>query len=534
MTHPITTLFAAGALLVAGATGCPSQPGATGGGGSDDGGATGTLIFARGADSKSLDPISVSDGESVKVLDQIYDTLVAPKATSTELEPGLATEWSTSEDRLTWTFTLRPGVKFHDGTACDAAAVKFNLDRLIDETNPTRFGSEVPYSGVYTNIASFAAPAASTLTVTLKQPSAVLLAILSIFPASIASPTAIQAHTVDYGSHPCGTGPFSFVKWDRGTKLVLQRNPDYFGEKAKVATVVFVPYAEPEARKIALERGEAHIADNLDLSMVEAIAQHPELRYEKTAGMNFAYLALNNDRAPFNDVRVRRAVAHAIDKEAILKLLTFGQGRTGANPLPPTLPSYNEAIDDYPHDIAKAKALLADAGHPNGFKTELWCMNNSRPYMPKPVACGQILKEQLRKVGIDCEIVSPQWEEYLAKTGNGEHPMCVLGWSADYPDADNFLNVLLKLAGADERPASNRSFYRNPATQQLLDEAAQISDQPKRVALYRQAQQQIHDDCPMIPLAYLPVGYAMRNEVQGYNVHPLVVRLNTVTLSAKK
>jgi peptide/nickel transport system substrate-binding protein len=247
--------------------------------------------------------------------------------------------------------------------------------------------------------------------------------------------------------------------------------------------------------------------------------------------MNFAYLALNNDRPPFNDPKVRRAVAHAIDKQAILKLLSFGYGEAGANPLPPTLPSFNTAIQGYPYDLAKAKALLAEAGHPDGFTTELWAMNNPRPYMPKPVECGQILKEQLGKIGIQCEIVSPPWKEYLAKTGNGEHPMCVLGWSADYPDADNFLNVLLKLSGADERPASNRSFYRNPATQKLLDEAAQNSDQAKRIELYKQAQQQIHEDCPMIPLAYMPVGYAMRKEVQGYHVHPLVVRLNTVTLT---
>ncbi|MHC5019285.1 MAG: ABC transporter substrate-binding protein, partial [Planctomycetota bacterium] len=314
-----THLILAGVCLALTATGCPSKApdagGGTDGAGSGDA-VTGTLVFARGSDSKSLDPINVSDGESVKVIDQLYDTLVAPKATSTELEPGLATEWSTSEDRLTWTFTIRSGVKFHDGTVCDAPAVKFNLDRLIDEANPHRFGAEVPYSGVYTDIASFEAPDASTLKVQLKKPSAVLLAILSIFPASIASPAAIQKHGKDFGSNPCGTGPFAFERWQRDTKLVLKRNPDYFGEKAKIAKVIFVPYAEQEARKIALERGEAHMMDNVDFSLVESIQQHADLRYEKTAGMNFAYLALNNDRPPFNDPKVRRAVAHAIDKQA--------------------------------------------------------------------------------------------------------------------------------------------------------------------------------------------------------------------------
>ncbi len=408
--------------------------------------------------------------------------------------------------------------------------MKFNLDRLIDETNPHRYGSEVPYSGVYTNLKSVEAPDAATVKVHLKKPSAVLLAILSIFPASIASPTAIQAHKQDFGAQPSGTGPFKFEKWDRDTKLVIVRNPDYFGEKAKLAKVIFVPFAEQEARKEALKRGEAHMMDNVDFSLVAEIEADPGMRYEKTAGMNFAYLALNNQQKPFDNPLVRRAVAHAIDKEAIIKLLTFGYGEHGANPLPPTLPSFNTDITPYPYDVAKAKALLAEAGYPNGFTADLWAMNNPRPYMPKPVECGQILKEQLAKVGITGDIVSPPWTEYLAKTGNGEHPMCILGWSADYPAADNFLNVLLKLSGADERPASNRSFYKNPVTQKLLDEAATNSDQAQRIALYKQAQQQIHEDCPMIPLAYLPVGYALRNEVQGYNVHPLVVRLNTVSL----
>jgi len=530
MMRSTLTPLLAGVLLAITATGCPSDQTAGTTDGDDLGGALGTLVYARGADSKSLDPIAVSDGESVKVIDQIYDTLVAPKATSTALEPGLATEWSTSDDRLTWTFTLRAGVTFHDGTPCDAAAVKFNLDRLTDENSAHRYGSEVPYGGVYDNIKSIEAADATTVKVHLHKPSAVLLASLSIFPASIASPAAIQQHTQDYGSHPSGTGPFKFEKWERGTRLVLSRYAGYFGEKAKLAKVIFVPFAEQEARKEALKRGEAHMMDNVDFSLVAEIQSDPGLRYEKVDGMNFAYLALNNDVKPFDDPKVRRAVAHAIDKDAIIKLLTFGHGSHGANPLPPTLPSYNTDIQAYPYDPAKAKALLAEAGYPDGFTADLWAMNNPRPYMPKPVECGQILKEQLAKVGITGDIVSPPWTEYLAKTGNGEHPMCILGWSADYPDADNFLNVLLKLSGADERPASNRSFYRNPATQTLLDEAAQNSDQAKRIQLYRQAQQQIHEDCPMIPLAYMPVGYAMRNEVQGYNVHPLVVRLNTVTL----
>jgi peptide/nickel transport system substrate-binding protein len=389
----------------------------------------------------------------------------------------------------------------------------------------------VPYAGEYGMIAAVEAPDARTVVVRLHAPSAVLLANLAMFPAGIVSPTAVRAHTTEFGLHPVGTGPFRFGQWIRGEKLVVERYDGYWGTKARLDRAIFVPVKEQSARVERLKRGEAHMMDNVDFTHVAELRDHADTRFEHIPGMNFAYLALNVTRKPFDDVRVRRAVAHAIDRRAIIDLLTHGFGTTGPNPMPPTVAGYNADVAEYAHDPARARALLAEAGLPDGFTVDLWAMNNPRPYMPKPVECGEILKSQLAAVGITCNIVSPPWDQYLDKTGNGEHPMCLLGWSSDNGDPDNFLNVLLSARNAVPPDAQNRALWKHAGCQALLDEAAQSSDQERRLALYRQAQVLIHDECPMVPLCYLPVTMAMRREVQGYQMHPMQVLLAPVTLT---
>ena len=520
--------------LVCGLLGCGGDPAGTGAGagGAPAGAATGgTLVFARGSDARSLDPIDVSDGESVLGITQLYDTLVTHALGTTDLEPALATAWEVAPDGLSWTFTLRPGVTFHDGTPCDAAAVKVNLDRLTVAGSPDAFGSTCPYRGEYRQIVGIEAPAVGTVVIRLSEPCAVLLAKLAMFPASIGSPAAIRAHGKEYGRHPVGSGAFRFVEWVADQKIVLVRHDGYWGPKAKLDRVILVPVKEQATRLEQLKRGEAHMMDNVDLAYAKEIVASPALRFEQIPGMNFAYLALNTTRAPFHDPRVRRAVAHAIDKQASLRLLTFGYGKAGPNPMPPTLKGYHDGITDYAYDPARAKALLAEAGHPDGFAVDLWAMNNPRPYMPRPTECGQILKEQLAAVGIRSTIVSPPWVEYLDKTGNGEHPLCLLGWSADYADPDNFLNVLLSAHNTNPPRAQNCAFWKDPETQVLLDEAARVADWPRREALYKQAQERIHAACPMVPLAYLPITMASRKEVEGYVQNPIgLVRLWPVSL----
>ncbi|MHC4781217.1 MAG: ABC transporter substrate-binding protein, partial [Planctomycetota bacterium] len=240
---------------------------------------------------------------------------------------------------------------------------------------------------------------------------------------------------------------------------------------------------------------------------------------------------LNNDQPPFDKPEVRLAVAHAIDKAKLIKLAAFGIGMPGLNPMPPSVWGYHGTLEEHRYDPAKAREMLERAGFPDGFETELWAMPNPRPYMPRPKEAAQIIKENLAAVGIKVKIISHPWKVYLEKTKHGEHPMCLLGWTTDNGDPDNFLWVLLSKENAKKGEAQNVSFYRNEKVASLLNQAKHVVETGAREKLYHQAQEIIHAEAPMIPLMYLPQMIAFRREVRGYKVHPIGhVRLNKVEL----
>ncbi len=529
-TKAIGTILLGASLLW---TGCGRGSPSTGSGpvGSGESGAQdATVVFCRGADSKKLDPHDIDDGESASVCNQVYENLVTYDLEDPKIVPGLAESWTVSADGLAWTFKLRADVNFHDGTACDAEAVTWSLDRMRDPEHPDLHGASQPYGGDYAVIERVEVASPTEVRLVLKTPSAVLLRNLAMFPASIVSPAAVRKHGAEIARNPVGTGPFRFVEWIPNEKIVLERFEGYWGPKAKVRRAIFIPVPEQSARVERLKRGEAHLMDNVDFSMVEAIRAHPGLVVDMKPGMNFSYLAMNNDRRPFDDVRIRRAVAHALDKQKLLDLAYFGYGKTGPNPMPPTIPGYHDSLADYPHDPARAKALLAEAGFPDGFDVDLWAMPNPRPYCPKPRECAQVLKEQLAAAGIRTTIKSPPWNEYLERTKQGEHRICILGWTTDNGDPDNFLYALLSKDRA-QPPAQNVSFYRSDVVTALLVRAQGETDEARRWNLYRQAQEAIHADCPMVPLAYMPLTIARRAEVRGYPLNPIgIVRLHTLTL----
>ncbi|MCI0343489.1 MAG: ABC transporter substrate-binding protein [Planctomycetales bacterium] len=534
-TTVLRTLLAGVAFV---GSGCGGGSPSTGSGQGGSGGpgapsADASVIYCRGADSKKLDPHDIDDGESASVCNQIYENLVTYDLEDPRIVPGLAESWTVSADGLAWTFMLRAGVRFHDGTPCDGDAVKWSLDRMRDSKHPDLHGASQPYGGDYAVIERVEVVSPTEVRLVLKTPSAVLLRNLAMFPASVVSPSAVRKHGAEIARNPVGTGPFRFVEWIPNEKIVLERWDGYCGEKAKVRRAIFIPVPEQSARVERLKRGEAHLMDNVDFSMVETIRAVPGLVVEMRPGMNFSYLAMNNDRKPFDDARVRRAVAHAVDKQKLLKLAYFGYGKTGPNPMPPTIPGYHDGLADRPHDPAKARALLAEAGFPGGLDTDLWAMPNPRPYCPKPRECAQVLKEDLAAVGIRVTIKSPPWSEYLDRTKVGEHPMCILGWTTDNGDPDNFLYALLSKDRA-QPPAQNVSFYRSDVVTALLVRAQGETDEARRWNLYRQAQEAIHADCPMVPLAYMPLTVARRAEVRGYPLNPIgIVRLHTVMVGER-
>lgn len=481
------------------------------------------LVYGRGGDSVGLDPALETDGESFKVCDNIYETLVTFRPKSTEVMPGLAKAWEVSENGITWTFYLRRNVTFHDGTPFNADAVIFSLGRQLMTGHPFH---KVEGSYQYWNSMSMSEiiqriwkVESHLVKIKLKQPNAPFLSNLAMNFCAIVSPTAVQKWGDDYPRHPVGTGPFRFEQWVKDDRIVLNRNPDYWGTLPKIEKLIFRSIPENSVRLIALMQGSIDGMDNVVPDFIPKIKTHPNLQLISQAGMNVGYLAMNLDRSPFHLVKVRQAVNHAINKQALVDNFYQGLALPAANPIPPTLWSYHEGIGGYAYNPERARQLLDEAGYPEGFKTTLWAMPVPRPYMPQPLKIVQAIQANLKEVGIEAQIVSFEWGTYLDKVGRGQHDMALLGWTGDNGDPDNFLYVLLDKS-ATEVPANNIAFYRSEPLHKILVEAQQEIDVGRRTILYRKAQEIIHKDAPWVPLVHAAQTAVFNKSVSGYQLHP--------------
>ena len=494
----------------------------------------GTLVYARGSDAVGLDPGGETDGESMKVCDNIYENLVTYAEESTDIVPELATRWEISEDGKTYTFHLRQGVRFHDGEQLTADAVVFSLDRQRNKTPPHPFhsvgGPFVYWSSMSMDdiVADIRAVDDSTVVFRLHRPNAPFLANLAMNFAAIVSPAAVLKYRDDYFKNPVGTGPFRFVEWVKDDRVVLERHKGYWGPAPYLDRVVFRAIPENTVRLLALEKGDVHGADGLSPLEAQRVDRQGSLQLLRRPGMNVAYLALNMERAPFTDVRVRQAMNHAIDKHAMVDGLYMGYGTVAVNPIPPSMWGFAESVEDYPYDPVKAKQLLAEAGVAPGTKIELYAMSNPRPYMPEPLKVAEVIQANLREVGLDAEIRTLEWGTYLDFLQNLKAQCCIIGWNGDNGDPDNFLYVLLDKESA-RIPAQNYSAYKSEELHRVLVDAQTAVDHARRIELYREAQEIVHRDAPWVPLAHMDQLVAFRRGVHGYHVHPTArVRLKTV------
>jgi len=483
-----------------------------------------TFVFALSSDVVGLDPANVTDGNSLYVTRQIFETLLDYAPTDTTIVAGLATGWQNSKDGLVWTLYLRQGVRFQDGSPFDAQAVKFNFDRWRLTGNPYHRGDFAYYASVFGGfpgaIKDVQVVDDHTVRFVLNKPLAPFLADLAMPAFAMASPRAVRRWGPDFYEHPVGTGPFSFVSWYKDHSVVLARNEDYHGSLPRLARVVFSDIPDNEARLQALEAGRIDAMTGLNPADYPAVVRNPELQVLLRQSDNVGYLAINNLHAPFTDVRVRRAIAYAIDKDALVKTFYDGLGQVAVNPMPPAIWGYNYDVRDYPYDPAEARELLREAGYPDGFSTTLWTMPAARPYMPQPQAIARAIQRDLAKVGIRAAIVTYDWATYLQKGENGEHDLYLLGWNGDNGDPDDFLYVLLGKDNAVRGAATNVCFYQNPTVNDLLRQARTVSEQSRREALYEQAQVLIHQDEPMVPLVYAMDVVVAKKTVTGLLPHP--------------
>jgi len=476
------------------------------------------LVFGRGADSVSLDPGIVTDGESFKVTQNLFETLLNFGEQDTTINPGLAKEWEVSEDGLTYTFQLQEGVKFHDGTDFNAEAVIKNVNRWKGgkEEDFYYFNSMFKAEGEDI-IKDVTAEGDYTVVFTLSRPQAPFLKNLAMSPFGIGSPTAFEAAGDKFGDNPVGTGPFKFTEWKRNDSITIEKFEDYWQEGLpKLDKVIFRSIPDNSARLNELMAGNIDLADGINPSDGKTVEGDSTLQLIERPSMNIGYLGLTNTRAPFDNKLVRQAVNYAIDKQAIVDAFFEGRAEVAANPMPPSISGYNDAISPYPYDPEKAKSLLAEAGY-DGKEIELWAMPVPRPYMPDGAKVAEVIQKNLEDVGIPSKIVTFEWATYLEKAKNGEADAFMLGWTGDNGDADNFIYTLLD---KDNILSNNYAYYTNEEVHGLLIQAQSETDENVRNELYKKAQEIIHEDAPWVPLAHSTPLLAAKAGVKGFLPHP--------------
>jgi peptide/nickel transport system substrate-binding protein len=504
--------------------GCSSSSGGDKGGNGKASNKSGSdvLIFARGADATSLDPAIVTDGESFAVTKNIYDTLVEYKGDTTDIEPALATDWKISDDGKTYTFNLRKGVKFHDGTDFNADAVVFNFNRWKNATDEAKFAYYPSMFGGFGDksvIADVKATDDYTVVMTLQHPLAPFLKDLAMSPFAIASPKAVKEAGDKYGlTTAVGTGPYIFKNWKSKDTITLTKNDNYWKKgEPELDGIVFKVIPDNTARLNALKNGEIDLMDGVNPSDLKGLEGNKDLQVFYRPPMNVGYLGMTLTQKPFDNKLVRQAVNYAVDKKSIIDAFFAGAAVPAKNPMPPSIAGYNDDIKPYDFDLNKAKQLLAQAGFPNGFKTTLWAMPNPRPYMPEPSKIAEAIAHNLKEIGIDAEIKTIEWTTYLDKVKKGEFPMYMLGWTGDNGDADNFLYTLLS---TDAIGSNNNSFYSNPEVDKLLKQAQTVTDESQRNELYKQAQVLIHEDAPWVPLVHSRPALVGKSSIKGFKPHP--------------
>ena len=503
------------------------------------------LVFGSSGDASRLDPGDVTDGESIQRMDNIFEGLVEYEAGSVLIKPCLATSWEASADGTEIVFNLRKGVKFHDGTDFNADAVVFSFARQYDATHPFHQYGEWAYWGyMFSDVDKMEKIDDYTVKLVLKRPNASIMTSLAMFTVNIVSPTNAEKYKEDAFKHPCGTGPFKFVEWVKDDHITLVANENYWRKRPYLDKLIFRVIPDLSARVMALITNEVQGIEYPNPADFVMIKADPDLQLLTQPGMNTGYMAMNcgygykdaNENGvrdpdepwvkvpgycePLTKKEVRQAINYAIDKKAIVKGLYMGTAIVAKNGMPPFMLGYNDEIKDYPYDPEKAKELLKEAGYPNGFKVTLYVMPVSRPYMFDPPKIGEAIKAYLAAVGIDVTLFQEDWSTYLQDTEAGKHNMCLLGWTGDNGDPDNFMNVLYGANACSIGTAGNVAFYNNEEVQDLLTKALRTYDVEKRAQYYKKAQEIIHEDAPWVYLAHANQNLVFRSNVHGYVLHP--------------
>ncbi|GAB4394679.1 MAG: ABC transporter substrate-binding protein [Kiloniellaceae bacterium] len=472
----------------------------------------GSMTVTYKDDVSTLDPAIGYDWQNWSMIKSLFDGLMDYKPGTTELVPDLAESYEISDDGLTYTFKLRPGVKFHNGRALTAQDVKYSLERVV---NPV---TQSPGAGFFAAIKGFDAASAgdagglegveavddATVKITLSRPDATFLHVMALNFAHVVPSEAVEEHGADFGKHPVGTGAFKLAEWTLGQRVVFERNQDYYhAGLPRLDQIVFEVGQEPIVALLRLERGEVDIAgDGIPPAKFLETKNDPKFKDMIVEGsqLHTGYVTLNVKMKPFDDVKVRQAVNMAINKDRIVRIIN-GRAVPANQPLPPLMPGYDESYEGFAYDPEKAKALLAEAGLAEGFETELFVANTD----PQP-RIAQAIQQDLAQIGIKAEIKALAQANVIAAGGEEDQaPMIWSGgmaWIADFPDPSNFYGPILGCGGAV--PGGwNWAWYCNAdldARAVKADSMADPSQAEARIEEWKKIFTAIQDEAPWVPV----------------------------------
>jgi dipeptide transport system substrate-binding protein len=494
-----------------------------------------TLVFCSEGSPENFYPGINTTGTSFDANSQIYSRIVDFERGTTKVIPGLAEKWDISKDGTVYTFHLRHGVKWQSNANFkptrdfNADDIMFMIDRQWKPDNPYFKVTSSNHSyfndmGMPKLLKSVEKVDDYTVKVTLNAPEAPFLSDLAMEYAGVQSKeyadAMLKAGTPEkIDQEPIGTGPYMLVQYQKDAIIRYKAFPQFWGGKAKIDDLIFAITPDASVRWAKLQKNECQVMPYPNPADLPAMRKDPNVVVLEQPGLNIGYLAYNTTKKPFTDVRVRKAINMAINKKAIVQAVFLGTGIPAINPIPPTMWSYNKSIKDDPYDPAAAKKLLAEAGYPNGFDTDLWAMPVQRPYNPNAKRIAELMQADLAKIGVKAKIVSYEWGEYRKRAQAGEHQMAQLGWTGDNGDPDNFLNTLLGCASAKTNGSNIAKFCYQPF-EDLVQKAKHVSDIAERTELYEQAQVIFKQQAPWFTIAHSVQLKPVRKEVIGFKLSP--------------
>jgi peptide/nickel transport system substrate-binding protein len=482
------------------------------------------LTVLLGSEPINWDPALISDLDSATVAAQVYEGLVTLEPGTVKVMPSLAEGWEVSQDGMTYTFRLKEGVVFHDGTPCDADAVKFNLLRQCDPNHPYHLGRRMrfakllfgdPASTATELVRDVSAPDSRTVVIELARPFAPFLRNLATVQASIVSPSAVQTLGDDFNTTMVGTGPFRLVPSRAGATVVV-RHEAYHGPPPALREIRFRAVRDPVARAAALQKGEADLAAGLDGRARALLKGVSGIRMSDAPSMNVGYLALNCARPPFDHRLVRQAIAAALDPVALVEWGMDSGFVPAAGLLPPGMAGHDPSRKPAAADLERARRLLAEAGYPNGFTVTLATRTRPRLYCTDPAKLAARIREDLARISVSVRIEEQGMNVFADTIKNRDYQMALTGRVGDTGDADDFLQPMARQPDNDQN-------YVSDGIAHLMAAAAAEQDEAVRGDLYRKVQALLLADAPVIPLSHARQSFAVHARVKGFDFPPLLV-----------